>query len=71
MKTDQEIVESANALARKFYSALGYRVPAGYRFDKASHPQERACWNMAGIAFDHIEGTDVSEALAATEDAPC
>lgn len=62
-KSDAEIVAAANELARSFYSMMGYRVPEGYRFDRATHPQELGCWNMAVMAYDHIEGTDVDAAL--------
>lgn len=64
----QEIVDSANELARTFYRAMGYVVEEGYRFDQARHPQERGMWNMAAIAYDHIEGTDVDAALDELED---
>lgn len=38
VRTDAEIVEQANDLAREFYSRRGYDVPAGYRFDHARPP---------------------------------
>lgn len=68
MRTEQEIVDDANALARVFYGLLGYQVEAGYRFDAATHPQETAMWRMAVIAYENIEGTDVEDALSQTED---
>lgn len=68
MRTEQEIVADANALARVFYSLLGYQVPAGYRFDQATHPQEKAMWAMVVIAYENIEGTDVEDALACIND---
>lgn len=61
--TDEEIVMLANRLAREFYAMQGYRVKSGYRFDKARHPQEKLCWDLACKAYDFIEGTDVLEAL--------
>jgi hypothetical protein len=67
-KTPQEIVDNANELARLFYSYMGNQVPNGYRFDKAHHPQEIAMFNMAVMAYDHIEGTDVEDCLAEIED---
>ncbi|WP_272564696.1 hypothetical protein [Providencia sp. PROV270] len=36
--TDRQIVDMANEIARVYYKRLGYEVPFGYRFDKASHP---------------------------------
>lgn len=68
MKTPQEIVDGANALARKFYKSLGYEVPEGYRFDQAHHPQEVGMWNMAAMAYDHIENTDVDDCLNLIDD---
>ena len=62
-RTSHEIVKDANALARVFYSLLGYQVGEGYRFDQATHPQEVAMWRMAVIAYENIEGTDVEDAL--------
>ena len=41
-----------NALARGFYSMMGYQVEEGYDFSKATHPQERLCWNQAVLAFE-------------------
>lgn len=67
-KTNEEIVADCNELARLFYGAMGYVVPAGYRFDKATHPQERGCWDQAAIAFEQIEGTDVEQVLMELED---
>lgn len=68
MRTEKEIVDDANALARVFYGILGYQVEPGYRFDEAIHPQERAMWSMAVIAYENIEGTDVEDALACIDD---
>ena len=63
-RTNHEIVKDANALARIFYSLLGYQVEEGYRFDQAKHPQEVTMWRMAVIAYENIEGTDVEDALS-------
>jgi hypothetical protein len=64
LKSAREIVDGCNALARKFYLSMGYQVDEGTRFDQAHHPQEVGMWNMAIIAYDHIEGTDVDNALS-------
>lgn len=68
VKTDREVVDRANELARVFYKAHGYQVEEGYRFDQAFHPQERGMFNLAAIAFDFIEGTDVEAALEQLDD---
>ncbi|MGG7476447.1 MULTISPECIES: hypothetical protein [Providencia] len=66
--TDRQIVDTANELARVYYKRLGYEVPFGYRFDKASHPQEIALFDMACIAFDILRETSVMDALSNFED---
>lgn len=67
-RTNRQIVEDCNSLARLFYSAHGYQVPEGYRFDRASHPQELGMWNLAVLAFDYLQDTDVEDALMQLED---
>jgi hypothetical protein len=64
----EEIVKDCNELARQFYLSMGYQVEEGYRFDKARHPQETGMWNMAVMAYEHIESTDVEAALAEIDD---
>jgi len=39
---------------------MGYAVPKGYRFDRATHPQERLCWQMAAVAFERPRQTDIA-----------
>lgn len=68
MKTDQEIVDDCNKLARIFYASQGCQVPSVYHFDRATHPQERGMWNLAVLAYDFIEGTSVEDALSGIEE---
>jgi len=67
MKICEKIIENANKLARKFYLAYGNKVEKGYRFDKANHPQEKGMWDLAVIAYEFIDGTEVEEALEETQ----
>lgn len=67
-RTEEQIVADANSLARIFYSMLGHQVEVGYRFDRATHPQEAAMWAMAVVAYENIGGTDVEDALNQIED---
>jgi hypothetical protein len=67
-KTAREIIADANALAREFYRLRGYVEREGYRFDKATHPQERECWLMVEAAYDHLAATELSEVLNEMED---
>lgn len=69
-KDDTQIAKEGLALARLFYSGMGYQVKEGYRFDLATHPQEARCWNMACVAYDHIAGTDLQSAVDALEEEP-
>lgn len=64
----QAIVDRANDLARIFYGCMGCSVPDGYRFDKATHPQERLCWACAVEAMCELRGEDVEDALSIVED---
>ena len=64
MKTEQQIVDGCNALARNFYLMHECQVPDGHKFYEATHPMEVLMWNLAVHAYDHIEGTDVADALS-------
>lgn len=68
MRTNEELIKDGNHLARLLYASMGCEVPAGYRFDKAHHPQEVGCWNAACIAYDFIEGTDLQSAADEEEE---
>lgn len=63
MRADREIVDQTNALARDFCRAMGYSVPDGFRFDKATHPTELLCWTMACRAQQILTQTDPEDAL--------
>jgi hypothetical protein len=65
--TDEQIVAKCNELARLFYKQQGYQTKKGYRFDRATHPQERGMWHLAAMAYYFISGTDPDEALAELE----
>jgi hypothetical protein len=67
-KTVKELVSECNELARIFYKSYGYQVRKGYRFDKASHPQEAGMWNRAVMAYEFISKTNIEDALAELED---
>jgi len=67
-KTATELVDDCNELAGKFYASMGYKVEEGYRFDRAHHPQEQGMWNLAVIAYDHIDGTEMDQVLLDAED---
>ena len=68
MRTDQQIVDQTNVLARTLYGLRGYRVGEGYRFDRATHPHEREAWAAACAAQLLLTETDPNDALANLED---
>ncbi len=63
MKLPEQIIHECNQLAIRFYKAAGYEVPSTYKMYEATHPQEVGYWNLAVIAYEHIEGTDIDEVL--------
>lgn len=62
--TEQEIVDTANDLARTYYHMMGYIVTHDFKFYNAIHPQEKLCWDMAVCAFEILKETDVENALS-------
>jgi hypothetical protein len=63
-KTDQQIVDGANALAHQFYRMTGYVAPPDVKFWEEERSRERLAWDMAVLAYDHIEKTCVQSAVA-------
>lgn len=69
MKSNQQLVDECNALARDYYRiAFGHAVSEGYRFDRATHPQQRAAWDMAVLAYEVVAKSDVLNALDELEE---
>ena len=62
-RTDEEIVKQTLELARSFYRMMGCEVRDGYRFERAHHPQERMCWEMAVHAQEVLTDTSVEDCL--------
>lgn len=69
-RTDQEILDQTNELARLFYQIhdRGGTVEKGFRFDLSEHPQEKQCFQMACIAQEVLTETDVIQAIDNLED---
>ena len=70
VRTDQEIVDQADALARRMAEDV-----IGYQFAEVTgtmrsfaDPRVRMCWNMACCAIEELQQTDVYEALRNVED---
>lgn len=62
-RTDQQVVDQTNELARKLYEIRGYHVSEGYRFDLATHPHEVQAWEGARAAQILLTATDPNDAL--------
>jgi hypothetical protein len=69
-RTAEQVVRAANELARELYSAFGYAVPDGFRFDRATNGRQKMMWDLAAVAIESIEGTDINEARSELEDTP-
>lgn len=67
-KSPARIIAEANALAREFYRPMGYQVSKGYRFDKATHPQERTCWAFVKAAYLRLAATDLDDVVTELEE---
>ena len=67
MRTDQEIVDQTNEIARILYRNLfGCEVPKGTEFQTETpnrHPHETACWISACEIQELMTQTDVNDAL--------
>lgn len=68
MRTDQEIIDQTNSLARTLYALRGYTVRPGYRFDLATHPHEVEAWRGACEAQILLTDTDPHDALDEVEE---
>lgn len=67
MRTEKQIIEDANLLSMKFYNYFGYKLKIKnkkfFRFDKSQNFKEQEMWNLAAIAYEFIEGTDIKDTL--------
>lgn len=63
LRSDQEIIDETNQLARTLYRIRGYNVGVGYRFDLATHPYEVEAWRGACAAQMMLTDTDPQDAL--------
>jgi hypothetical protein len=70
IRTDQEVVDQTNELARILYATKGHAVPVGYQFENATHPDEEAAWYGACEAQRLLTDTDPENALAELEGEP-
>lgn len=72
MRTDQQIVDETNQLARYLLSNLigsGYEVSDDHKFYEAEDPRSRRAWNGAVEIMQMLTKTDANDALSAIEPA--
>ena len=71
MRTDQEIVDQTNSIARIIYANRGYKVPDSYEFHTETinrHPHERECWAAACEIQILMTDTDPEDAVRNLEE---
>ena len=71
MRTDQEIIDQTNAIARIIYKGMGYQTPKGTEFHTEAvnrHPHERSCWNSACEIQELMTDTEVQNCIDNLED---
>jgi hypothetical protein len=70
-RTDKEIVDQTNAIARIIYFNMGYEVEEGTEFHTPTinrHPQETICWNAACDIQDLMTQTSPEDAVDNLQD---
>lgn len=53
-KNSPKARKTLNELARKLYADIGYNAEEGFDFQNSTHPQERAMFAAACIAYEHF-----------------
>jgi hypothetical protein len=70
-RSNQQIVDQTNALARRMAEASNWEAPEGYRFwlpSSSGNPRGLLYWQLACIAQEELTDTDAENALAELED---
>lgn len=67
-RTDQEIVDQTNALAKQICDVWGYETPDDYKFYESANPRAETVWSAACKAQEILTQTDVQDALINLED---
>ncbi len=71
MRSDEQIINQTNAIARIIYSGMGYTVSDEFKFyteTKNRHPHEVNCWNSACKIQELMTSTDPNDALCNLEE---
>jgi len=67
-RTEQEIVDETNDLARIILAQAGYQVPDGHKFYEDADPRSKQSWQRACEIMEHMTATDPNDALANLDD---
>lgn len=62
-RTDRQIVEQTNELARQFGRILGWETTPGVQIYREVNPRARDFWNLACAAQEALTATDPNDAL--------
>lgn len=62
-KTDLELVNDCNYVAREFFRLLGYCAPADYKFYRSGYPRAALAWTMAKTAAEWLCGHEMDDAV--------
>ena len=63
-RTDREIVDQTNELARRFARLQGFEAPGGHKFYDGGGGHTPCPWLLACIAQEFLTGTDPDDALS-------
>ena len=63
-RTELEIVNQTNDLARIILTQNGYDVPKGHKFSDDANPRSKSSWQRACEIMEHMTATDPNDALA-------
>jgi hypothetical protein len=63
MRTNKEIIDQTNELARRLLSLQGFKVPDGHRFEHSRNPRDIIAWAGAREAQLLLTDTDPHDAV--------
>lgn len=63
-RTDADVVQQTNELARRFHELMGHKAHPEFCFWSATRGREKQCWQMACAAQQLLTATDPNDACA-------
>jgi hypothetical protein len=67
-KTDREIVDEVNEIARTCLDCMGVSAPPDHKFYASKNPRSVKAWGSAVEIYERLTGTEVHDALLAVEE---